>query len=209
MARKPIWMLVLAAMAMVSLCGCGYSTGPDDAASADADNENAVAAGEDEGDQGGRLKDSYQLGGGYVLGSVHPRGVKTVYVEAFQSQDWRRGLEIRLTEALVKRILHDTPYRIAPKDEADTIIYGEIAYVSVTLLGNDFDSDLPREIQPVITCDWTWKNRRTGQVLAQRKGMQQASEALPLIEKTYFFDATEEGIDDLAERIVEAMEAPW
>ncbi len=146
--------------------------------------------------------------GGYTAGSIHPANVRTVYVQVFGSQEFRRELEFRLTEALVKRILLDTPYKIAPKGQADTILYGEILAVPVTLLGSDFDSDLPRENQQVLVCDWTWKDRRSGEILAQRRHMEQASEYIPLAGET-FFDGTEEGINDLAERIVEAMEADW
>jgi hypothetical protein len=193
--------LTLFAAGSMLLGGCGYSASATERDPADE----ATMLGEQPEPSG---PPRYQLPNGYTMGTVHPTGVKTVYVETFQSQDLRRGLEFRLSESLVKRILLDTPYRIAPKDKADTVLYGEIRQVRNTLLGKDFASDLPRETQTVMVVAWTWKDRRTGEVRSQRSRQTQASEFLPLAGET-FYDGSEEGINDLAERIVEAMMAPW
>jgi hypothetical protein len=146
--------------------------------------------------------------GGYRAGSIHPTNVQTVYVQVFKSQEYRREIEFRLTEAIAKRILQDTPYKISARDKADTILYGELTSVPVTLLGKAFDSQLPKEVQTVLVCNWTWKDRRSGDILAQRRGMEQASDYIPLAGET-FFDGTEIGINRLAQRIVEAMQAEW
>jgi hypothetical protein len=146
--------------------------------------------------------------GGYTAGSIHPDNVKTVYVQMWTSQEYRREVEFRLTEAVTKRILQDTPYRISSKNTADTVLYGELVTIPVTLLGSHFDSDLPKENQIVLVVNWTWKDRRTGEIIAQRRGQEQASEYIPLAGET-FYDGTEIGINRLAESIVEAMQSEW
>lgn len=177
-------LLACGAVALL-LAGCGYSAWPD-------------------GSDGRR---PLQMGG-YSAGFLQPGEVQTVYVEVFASQEFRRELEFRLTEALVKRILIDTPYRIARRQQADTIITGEVRAVPVTNLGNDFDSDLPKEAQVVMVVDWTWKNRRTGEILAQHRAMMQGGVYLPLANET-FFDGSEQAINDVAKRMTEAMESAW
>jgi hypothetical protein len=176
----------MALFAAAALAGCGgYSAWPD----------------------GGDGNQPLQLGG-YSAGFLQPKDINSVYVQVFASQEYRRELEFRLTESLVKRILNETPYKIAKQEQADSILTGEVRTVPVTNLGNAFDSDLPMEVQLVMVVDWTWKNRRTGEIIAQQRGMQQAGEYLPYARET-FYDGSAEAINDLAKRIVEGMEAAW
>ena len=58
-----------------------------------------------------------------------PTDIQTVHVEMFQSREFRRELEFRLTEAITKRVEIDTPYRIASRRTADTLLTGEILAV--------------------------------------------------------------------------------
>ena len=146
--------------------------------------------------------------GGYKAGFLQPANVKTVYVQVFSSQEYRREIEYRLTEAIVKNILDHSPYRIGKKDEADTLLTGELKSVPVTLLGSDFESSLPELLQVVLVVDWTWKDRRTGDILAQQRGMQQAANYIPLANETAY-TGQGEAINRMAKRIVEQMEAPW
>jgi hypothetical protein len=145
---------------------------------------------------------------GYTAGSVHPDNVHSVFVQVFASKDFRREIEFRLTEAIQKRISINTPYKITTKEKADTILTGEIVQVANTMLGASFDSDLPLENQMTLTVNFTWKNRRTDEIIAQRRGMMQTGEYLPLAGETAF-DATEIAVNVMARRIVEAMEADW
>ncbi|MDD4889536.1 MAG: LPS assembly lipoprotein LptE [Phycisphaerae bacterium] len=181
---------LIAAIALAALAGCSrYSAYPEGDLSAD------------------NPKPPLTIGG-YRAGFIHPKNVNSVYVQVFASSEFRRELEFRLTEALVKRIMLDTQYKIAKKNDADTILYGEVKGVQQTLLGQDSETGLPKELQPVMIVDWTWKNRRTGEVLAQRRRMEQAGLYYPIAGET-FFDGTEQAIDRLAKRIVEGMEADW
>ncbi|MCG3180749.1 MAG: hypothetical protein BIFFINMI_03112 [Phycisphaerae bacterium] len=201
--RRIAAMLTLALGGAMALTGCDVGPTPGDGAQ-------PMGVGNEPTRQAAtsRFKESYQLSNGFVMGPVHPTNIKTVHVEIFNSQTFYRDLEFRLTEALDKRILQDTPYVLANKDQADTILYGEITRVRVTLLGSDFASNLPKEDQPVLYVNWTWKNRRTGEILAQRVGMQQSASFIPLTGMT-FEDAATQAVNDLAERIVEAMQADW
>ena len=176
---------------MLSLAGCGgYSAYP----------------GGEKGAEGSEKK-VLQMGG-YKAGFLYPADIQTVYVQGFTSQEFRREIEIRLTEAVIKRILMETPYRLGHKSDADTILYGELRSVPVTLLGTDFDRNLPKENQIVLVVDWTWKNRRTGEVLAQQRGHEQAGEYIPLAGEN-FFDAVEVAVNRMSERIVERMRSDW
>ncbi|MCK4284261.1 MAG: LptE family protein [Candidatus Brocadiae bacterium] len=65
-------------------------------------------------------------GCGYATNNVFRSDIKTVYVEFFDNKTFRRELEVELTKAVVEEIKLRTPFIIAPKDRADSILGGEI-----------------------------------------------------------------------------------
>ena len=65
-------------------------------------------------------------GCGYRTDQLFRADVKSVYVDMFESKEFRRDMEFMLTEAVKKKITTDIPYRLAARDKADTILRGEI-----------------------------------------------------------------------------------
>jgi hypothetical protein len=126
----------------------------------------------------------------------------------FQSREFRRGLEFTLTEALQKRILQDTPYKIADKSTADTLITGEVLEVRQNTLGRNYWTGQPRELQATFVIRFQWKDLRNGQVLVDQPRFMQSIEYVPPIGQT-FDNASDAALDTLAERIVEQMMSSW
>lgn len=149
-----------------------------------------------------------QAGCGYSTRRPFPDGIKTVHVKMFQSKEFRRDLEFALSEALVKRINMDTPYRIAPLKTADTVLSGEILEVRNRTLGDDFETQLPRETASTIIVAYRWKDLRTGQVLVERERFAYTTAYIPPVGET-FAKGMVRGLDGMAEAIVETMESPW
>jgi hypothetical protein len=143
-------------------------------------------------------------GCGYRMQRPFREDVQTVYVPIFQSREFRRGLEFQLTEALKKRIEQDTPYRLAHRDQADTELIGEILEVRQAVLGNDFRTDLPRELSMLVVVRYHWKDLRSGEVLVERELAPMRVDYIPPVGED-FFEASQESLEDLAERIVESM----
>jgi hypothetical protein len=137
-----------------------------------------------------------------------PTDIQTVHVEMFQSKEFRRDLEFRLTEALVKRIEMDTPYRIAPPESADAFLSGEIMAVDNRTFGEDFHRDLPREIGSTVVYRYRLKDVRSGRILVERPRMVFQTSYIPPAGET-FDDAMTRALDGLAEQIVESMENTW
>jgi hypothetical protein len=147
-------------------------------------------------------------GCGYSLRRPFPQNVRTVYVEMFQSREFRRGLEFTLTEALQKRILQDTPYKIADKNTADTMITGEVLEVRQNTLGRNYYTGQPRQTQATFVIRFQWKDMRNGQILVDQPRFMQSVEYIPPAGQT-FDNAADKALDALAERIVEQMMSPW
>ncbi len=147
-------------------------------------------------------------GCGYSTTRPFSTDIQTVHVEMFQSKEFRRELEFRLTESIAKRIELDTPYRLASRDTADAVLSGEILEVKNRTFGDDFARDLPREIGSAMTVRFRLQDMRTGDTLVDRPRFVYQSSYIPPVGET-FDTAVTRLTDGLAEALVEAMESDW
>ena len=131
--------------------------------------------------------------------------IRTVAVDVFESREFRRGLEIQLTEALAKRLEAESPFKLAKKERADSIITGEIREVRQSTLGRDFRTVRPRETAETVVVSFQWTDLRTGEVLLDRPNYVQTVDYVrPLGED--FYHASQRAMDRLSERIIEEMQ---
>ncbi len=147
-------------------------------------------------------------GCGYSTRRPFTTDIRTVHVEMFHSQEFRRELEFQLTEAIVKRIEMDTPYRIATRDRADALLTGEILQVQNRSFGEDFDTDRPREIGSTIVIRFRLQDLRSGDILVERPRFVYQTSYIPPVGETFAMGMIR-GLDGMAELIVESMEADW
>src|SRR3954470_5944977 len=63
---------------------------------------------------------------GYQWRSLYREDVRTVAVPIFTNKTFRRGVEFQLTGAIVRQLEAKSPYKVVPKERADTILEGEI-----------------------------------------------------------------------------------
>jgi len=151
-------------------------------------------------------------GCGYSFAPLHPVEVKTVSVPMWhRGQDvYRRGLEIRLTEALVKFIELRTPYKVTDGGRADTELTGTIDRISQRVLSLNPDTGRPRELELTLVVSFRWKDLRTGEMRAERTNFAVSGTYIP--HEPFgrdFFQGSEGVINELARRVVEHMERPW
>lgn len=147
-------------------------------------------------------------GCGYSTQRPFPQNVQTVYVEMFQNRDFRKDLEFRLSEAVIKRLEMDSNYRLASRSQADTIVSGEIVEVRQNTLGDDFRTDLPRETAVTFVVSFRWKDQRSGKILAERRRVSYTTTYITPVGES-FFDGASRGLEGVAEQLVEAMESTW
>jgi hypothetical protein len=147
-------------------------------------------------------------GCGYRAGGPYRTDVRTVYVDMAGSKDFRRDLEFTLTEALKKRIGMDTPFRLAPREKADTILMTEVLEERQAAFAPDFKSRQPRDEQLTLAVHVQWKDVRTGRILVDHPALLQAVDYLPAAGEPEKL-ARERAIDRLAQRIVALMYEDW
>ena len=102
----------------------------------------------------------------------------------------------------------DTPYRVAERTTADAVLTGEILTVKNRTLGDDFDTDLPREIGSSVVVRFALKDLRTGEILVERPRFIFQTSYIPPVGETFTQGMTR-AMDGLAELIVESMESSW
>ena len=151
---------------------------------------------------------SASVGGcGYSHESLLPDNVHSIYVPIFDNDTFRRGLEFYLTDAIKNQILLKTDLKILSKEKADTILTGRIVEFREHVLIEDKKSQ-PSEKQVEVVIDFLWKDRRTGRVIKNIKGLRETAEFIIPRNET-ISDATAESFRYLAERVVESMEKDW
>lgn len=154
-------------------------------------------------------------GCGYMVGGAYRSDIQTVHVPIFTSNSFRRGLEFQLTEAVQKRIQMQTPFRLADRQHADTLLTGHIVEVRKDVLSETAD-DLPRELQFLVAIEVTWQDLRTGNILHQEEipipaevvHLSSTSQFAPEVGQS-LATAEHEAFEELARKIVNMMESPW
>jgi hypothetical protein len=147
--------------------------------------------------------------GGYSNQWLYPANVETVYVEMFENETFRRGLEYELTDAVAKRIEAETPYKIiSDRDLADSVISGKIVSISEQIMSMERQTGRPLEEQASITAVVNWKNLKTGQLLVENVRVSEAMSFSEWLDQGFDYGATV-ATNHLAERIVEKMQTKW
>lgn len=131
--------------------------------------------------------------------------IRTVALDIFESKEFRRGLELQLTEALAKRLEAQTPFKLAKKAWADTELSGEVIEVRQGTIGRDFREGRPRETTATIRVAFQWKDLRTGEVLLDRPNYVQTVDYIRPVGED-FHHAMQRAMDRLSERIIEEMQ---
>jgi hypothetical protein len=146
---------------------------------------------------------------GYSNKPLYSQDIKSVYVEMFDNETFRRDLEYDLTDAIAKRIETETPYRIvSDKSRADTVLTGKITAINDSVLTIERSTGRPLEEQAEITAKFNWKNLRTGEYLLENSTATATASYSEFQEQSFDY-ASKTAANKLAERIVEQMQTGW
>jgi hypothetical protein len=145
---------------------------------------------------------------GYQWKSLYRPDVRTVAVPTFGNRSFRRGVEFGLTKALVNQLEATTPYKVVPREYADSILEGEILDIHLRTLAPDVRTGLPQEQLYIVRINFTWKDQRTGKILVERRRFEQTSTYYPTLGEGQFV-GSQESVERLALAIVQEMEADW
>jgi hypothetical protein len=146
--------------------------------------------------------------GGYHWQSLYPQNVQTVSVPIFTNRSFRRGVEMPLSKAVVNTLEASTPYKVVPRERADTILEGEIVDVRTATLSNTPFTGVPQEQLYAVTVNFVWKDLRTGQILVERRNFEQTAPYYPTLGEGAF-QGSQLAVERLASGIVQELQADW
>ncbi|MEA1927313.1 MAG: LptE family protein [Candidatus Auribacterota bacterium] len=149
--------------------------------------------------------------GAYHLGTSLPSNLQTVYVPTFENLTYQPGIDIDITNAVITRFRQDGNLRPVSKDEADTILEGEITDWERRVMGytGEDDNDV-EEYRLYVTVVITFKDRSTGKNISPREEIRGYTDfylegSLPDAEEA----AKPKAYKDLAKNIVDHVISIW
>ena len=180
---KPFAAAILLTSAVV-LGGCGYGQ-----------------SGSSPSDAGGGL-------GGYQWRSLYRDDVRTFAVPIFSNRSFRRGVEFQLSKAVVNQLEAHAPYKVVPRERADTILEGEITDIFVRTYSQSPHTAIPQEQLYLVRVNFTWRDLRTGKILVERRRFEQSASYYPTLGEGQFV-GSQENVERLALAIVQELQADW
>lgn len=147
---------------------------------------------------------------GYSFTDAHRTDIRTVAVPIFENGTFSHGIEFQLTDAVIKEIHRATPWRVAPRDEADTTLTGSITSVELRRLSKGSETGMVQEVAVDIAVAFEWKKNRTGELLISRRNFRAPEAFVPARgarERLEFGEAAT--IDQMARDIVAELRSSW
>ena len=147
---------------------------------------------------------------GYAFDSTFDESINTIAIPIFRNETTSRGIEVQLTEALMKQVTQRTPWRLTPSDRADTTLVGVVTGTSLQALSDDPVTGLVQEQAVQITIRFEWRDNRTGEVLVARDNYSASAVFHPdrAVGERFEF-GQRSAIDELASDIVSDMRSRW
>ncbi len=147
---------------------------------------------------------------GYSFASTYDRNIRTIAVPIFQNETYSSGLEVRLTEAIIKEIQRSTPWRVVRNSNAATTLSGRLTHVDVFQLTRQRETGLVQEEAVKLTADFDWMDNRSGETLVSRRNFTALASFVPHrgvgepIER-----GQDAAINALARDIVAQLQSDW
>ncbi len=164
-------------------------------------------------------------GCGYHAGFLIPADVHTVHIRVVQNDTfWHEAvksdnlpgtgqpsssrpaytMELELTERIKNEVVRRTPLKIASEEQADSILEATIRKVQPSVLVRNVNNNVSSG-RVTITVDFTWKDRRTGQIHAEGRNIERPTDFVVTRGET-LTSATRTSFDYIADQIIEQMQ---
>ena len=150
---------------------------------------------------------------GYSFTSTHPGAIHSVAVPVFDNQSFHHGLEVQLTDALIKEIQRNTPWVVIQGSAgggADTTLSGIITQTNLRSLTTSSKTGLVQEMAVEVTVDFDWRDARTGKYLVSRRDFRATESFVPTTTSRERLELGEHAaIQELARSIVAELRSNW
>ncbi|MEC9372498.1 MAG: LPS assembly lipoprotein LptE [Planctomycetota bacterium] len=146
---------------------------------------------------------------GYTLESTFDQGVRSIAVPVFENETYNHGIEIRLTEAIIKEMRRNTPWEVRSSGAATTL-RGAVTGVGLRKLATNRDSGLVEELAVEIEVAFEWSDNRSGETLVAKRAYRGAGTFVPAHGVQERLATGEQAaIEALAQDIVSELRSTW
>lgn len=147
---------------------------------------------------------------GYSFKSLYAENVRTIAVPVFDNQSFSTGLEMELTEAIIKEIQRTTHWAVVTPTEADTTLSGSITGADMRRLTADSKTGLVEELTVELRVDFDWQDNRTGKPLVSRRAFSALDTFVPAQGTGERIETAQHGaVQQLAHDIVAQLRTSW
>ena len=146
--------------------------------------------------------------GYYSTTPTTAKGIKTVAVPFFENRTTEPGLEILVTELIVRELVDDNTLKVVSEQEADAVLDGSIVeYFNIPF---SFNRDLnAEEYHVVITVDVTLFNRRLNEPIWKNERIKGDGSYFIDIPSASFENAQAEAVKEITDRILNLTVQDW
>jgi hypothetical protein len=147
---------------------------------------------------------------GYSFTASHDGSVRTVAVPIFQNPTHTYGLEVELTDAIIKEIQAKTPWRVTREGTANTTLSGTLTDSRLRRLSIGRGTGYSQELAVELTVDFDWKDVRTGKTLVSRRSFTASEAFVPATPANERIEGGQHAaIQRLARDIVAELRSNW
>lgn len=147
---------------------------------------------------------------GYSFTGSRPSDVHTIYVPIFANQTFYHGIEVQLTDAIIKEIQRGTHMTVTSSAAADTTLSGAISAVNLHALSTSASTGLVQEEALEMVIDFEWRDARTGKPLVARKDFRAVRTFVPELGTNERIELGEHAaVQELAHDIVGELRSNW
>ncbi len=147
---------------------------------------------------------------GYSFNATFDDSIQSVAIPIFRNETTSRGLEVQLTESLIKELQKRTPWHLAPSDRADTTLVGVITGTDLTVLSDDPQTGLVQEQATRITIRFEWRDNRSGEIIVARDRYSASAVFSPSRNVADRIELSQRtAIEELAHDVISEMRSGW
>lgn len=116
---------------------------------------------------------------GYSFQSPYDSSIKTVAVPIFANTTMHPGIEADLTDAIIKELQRETPWRVTQSETADAVLRGRINRVRLIRLSQQTGVGLVQEQGVEVSVSFEFVDNRRGETLVSRAGFAALASFVP------------------------------
>lgn len=154
---------------------------------------------------------AYQFGNG----SLYNPNIRTIHIPVVRNDTFRHDIGVQLTEAIIKAVETNTPYKVVGEANADSVLTCRVTTQGKRVIAeNRFDD--PRALNNTISVELTWTDRR-GNLLLTNRLVPQGELAFYFVQGADFIPESGQSmataqlsaVERLADQIVSQMQSRW